>query len=102
MKKIGPRTSCERVEKGEPTANYPQLRENCRRYKKIFLRTWKRTKIQTNTVLAEPRTSIVFVEKNRLETVRDELLANGLRTPYLIDTNTRAREPVPSQAYTQF
>ncbi len=40
-----------------------QLHENYWQDKKIFQRIWKRTKIQTNTVPTEPRTSFVFVEK---------------------------------------
>ncbi len=39
------------------------LHENCWRDRKIFPRTWKRTKILTNIVPTEPRTSFVFVEK---------------------------------------
>ncbi len=41
-----------------------QLRETCWRGRKIFPRTWKRTKILTNTVFTERRTSFVFNEKN--------------------------------------
>ncbi len=40
-----------------------QFRENCWRDRKIFPRTWKRTKIQTNTLPIEPRTSFAFIEK---------------------------------------
>ncbi len=60
---ILPRTSCEAEENDEPTANYRQLHETCRRDRKIFLRTWKRTKIQTKTVPTELRASFVFVKK---------------------------------------
>ncbi len=58
IKLIFPRTS---REPGE--SNNWQLRKNCWRHRKIFLQTWKRTKIQTNTVPTELRTSFVFVEK---------------------------------------
>ncbi len=40
-----------------------QLQENCWQDKKIFPRTWNRTKLQTNTVSTGLRTSFVFVEK---------------------------------------
>ncbi len=40
-----------------------QLRENCWWDRKIFPRIWKRTKIQTNVVPTEPRTSFGFVEE---------------------------------------
>ncbi len=42
---------------------HQQLSKNCWRDRKIFPRTWKRTKIQTNTVPTEPQTFFVFVEK---------------------------------------
>ncbi len=42
---------------------YRQLRENCWCDRKILPQTWKRTKIQTNTVPTEPQTPFVFVEK---------------------------------------
>ncbi len=60
-------------ENDEPTANYRQLRENCWRDRKIFLPTWKRTKIQTNTVPIEPQTCSL---KKPLEMVSSELSAN--------------------------
>ncbi len=39
------------------------LRENCWQDRKIFPRTWKRTKIQTNTVPPKPQIFFVFVRK---------------------------------------
>ncbi len=62
-KVIFPRISCKPGENDKPTANYWQLHENCLRDRKMFLRTWKRTKIQTIAVPTEPRLSFVFVEK---------------------------------------
>ncbi len=51
---IFPQTSCELGENDELTANYRQLHENCWRDRKIFLRTQKRTKFQTNAVPTKP------------------------------------------------
>ncbi len=59
-----------------------QLCENCWRDRKIFPQMWKRTKIQTNLGPAESRTSLVFLEKNWQEMVRNELFANSSLTPY--------------------
>ncbi len=58
---IFPQTSVEPGENEEPTAW--QSRENCWLDRKIYPRTWKRTKMQTNTVLTEPQISFEFVEK---------------------------------------
>ncbi len=60
---IFPPTSYKPEETDEPTANYRQLRENCWCHRKIFLWTWKRTKIQTNIIPTELQTSFVFVKK---------------------------------------
>ncbi len=60
---IFPLTSCELGEGDKPTMNYQQLCENCWQHRKIFLRTWKRTKIWTNTVPTELGTSFQFIEK---------------------------------------
>ncbi len=58
-----------------------QLHENCRRDRKIFPQTWKKTKIQTNMVTNT--TNILCVRrKNRLKMVCYKLFANILRTLY--------------------
>ncbi len=74
-----------------------QFCENCWRNRKIFSQTWKRTKIQTNTVPIEPPTSFVFVEKTDWRWFGNELFANPVLITRISYSRTGLR--TNSQAY---